>query len=349
MGKHPVPCRSYAAIHLLRHERIRAFRTGSVLVARVLDVDLRVSRRGLDRVLSPRRRRFFRRPNTPRHRTGSAADPCLRALLLVAVGSGVWYYYNAHVLNEYLTAKDRRQIQAAYERDFRKYELLPQPKVTAVEASVNIYPERRSFDGTGRFTLQNKSAEPLSQVHITDLQKSVSKVQFDRSFKLLSTAPRNLYSVYSIDPPLQPGEVMTMTFSVGHESRGFRDGNEPAEFAYNGTFFDAGYFPAIGYQRDVELNDPRRRREEHLGPLEEMAPRGDAVWGKKNLFNPNSDWITFRTIVSTSGDQVAIAPVTLCARGKRTDADITSTAWVLPIFRTSMRNLRPVCDPQGDV
>ncbi len=263
-------------------------------------VSIAYSRRGADDSLRARTRLAIAR--APR------LIPASALFLLVAVGSGVWYYYNAHVLNEYLTAKDRRQIQAAYERDFRKYELLPQPKVTAVEASVNIYPERRSFDGTGRFTLQNKSAEPLSQVHITDLQKSVSKVQFDRSFKLLSTAPRNLYSVYSIDPPLQPGEVMTMTFSVGHESRGFRDGNEPAEFAYNGTFFDAGYFPAIGYQRDVELNDPRRRREEHLGPLEEMAPRGDAVWGKKNLFNPTSDWITFRTIVSTSGDQVAIAP-----------------------------------------
>ena len=87
----------------------------------------------------------------------------------------LWYYYNAHVLNEYLTAKDRRHIQAGYERDFKKYELLPQPKVTAVDATINIYPERRSFDGTGRFTLQNKSTAPISQIHITDEQQSVSK------------------------------------------------------------------------------------------------------------------------------------------------------------------------------
>ena len=71
---------------------------------------------------------------------------------------GSWYYYNAHVLNEYLDAKDLRHIQAGYERDFKKYEYFPQPKVTAVDATINIYPERRSFRRHRRaFTLQNKS------------------------------------------------------------------------------------------------------------------------------------------------------------------------------------------------
>jgi ABC-2 type transport system permease protein len=69
--------------------------------------------------------------------------PAATVLLLIAVGSGVWYYYNAHVLNEYLTAKDRRRIQANYERDFKKYEAVPQTKIIAVDANINIYPEHR--------------------------------------------------------------------------------------------------------------------------------------------------------------------------------------------------------------
>jgi hypothetical protein len=158
--------------------------------------------------------------------------PAAALLLLAAAGSGTWYFYNAHVLNEYLTAKDRRRIQAGYERDFKKYEPLPQPKVTAVDAVINIYPERRSFDGSGRFTLQNKNTAPISQVHLTDEHESVSNVQFDRPFHLVSRAPRNLYSIYALDQPLQPGEVLTLTFSVGHTTRGFRDGNELPEFAY---------------------------------------------------------------------------------------------------------------------
>ena len=234
--------------------------------------------------------------------------PIATLFAVAAIGAGVWYFYNAHVLNEYLTADGRRKIQAGYERDYKKYELLTQPKLTAVDAVVNIYPERRSFDGTGHFTLQNKSSKSISEIHITDEQNSVSQVQFDKPFHLVSRSPRDLYSIYALAKPLLPGEVLNLTFSVSHVTRGFRDGNEPAQFAYNGTFFDSGFFPQIGYDQGFEIDDPRRRREQHLPALEEMAPRGDAVHSRINLFTPNSDWITYHTVVSTSGDQIAIAP-----------------------------------------
>jgi ABC-2 type transport system permease protein len=234
--------------------------------------------------------------------------PAGALLLLMAAGSGAWYYYNAHVLNEYLNADDLRHLQADYERDFKRYERLPQPKVTAVEARINIYPERRSFDGTGRYTLQNKGTQPISQIHITDLHEAVSNVQFDRPFHLQSRAPRDAYAIYALEQPLAPGEVVAFTFSVSHATHGFRDGNELAQFAYNGTFFDIEFFPGVGYDPNNEIDDPRRRREQHLGPLEEMPQRGDPLASRANLFTPNSDWITYHTVVSTTDDQIAIAP-----------------------------------------
>ena len=234
--------------------------------------------------------------------------PAAALLLLIAAGSGAWYYYNAHVLNEFLTAKQQRDIQAGYERQFKRYELLPQPKVTAVDTAINIYPERRSFDGTGAFTLQNKTGVPIPEIHITDTMQSVSNVQFDRPFHLVSRAPRDLYSIYHLETPLQPGEVVTMRFKVAHSTRGFRDGGEPAAFAYNGTFFDGSYFPHIGYEAGAELDDPRRRREEKLPPVPDMAQRGDPTFERINLFTSDSDWITYHAVLSTSADQIAISP-----------------------------------------
>jgi hypothetical protein len=258
------------------------------------------ARRGADDSLSSRTRLAARR--------ASGLAPAAALLVLVAAASGIWYFYNAHLLNEYLTANDRRRIQADYERDFKKYGNLAQPKITAVDATINIYPERRSFDGTGRFTLQNKTTAPIAQIHLTDEHESVSNVRFDRPFHLVRRAARDLYSIYALDQPLNPGEVLILTFSVDHATRGFRDGNEPAEFAYNGTFFDAGYFPLVGYDQNFELDDPRRRREQKLGALEEMVVRGEPVHSRINLFTTNSDWITYHTVVSTTGDQIAIAP-----------------------------------------
>ena len=136
----------------------------------------------------------------------------------------------------------------------------------------------------------------------------MSRVQFDRPFHLVSREPRNLYAIYALDRPLAPGETMTLSFSVSHESPGFRDNNEPAQFAYNGTFFDAEFFPGVGYDPQVDRHPRAVSREEHLGPLEDMAPRGDPVNSRINLFSAQADWITYHTILSTSGDQIGIAP-----------------------------------------
>ena len=237
-----------------------------------------------------------------------ALSAAMAACALLAVGAGAWYYYNAHVLNEYVTAAGRRHELADYEKQFKKFESLDQPKVTAVDAAIDIFPAQRSFSGTGRFTLQNKSDHPISEIHVTDQHESVTQVQFDRPFHLVSRAPRDLYSIYALDQPLGVGEVVTLTFAVSHISKGFRDGNELAEFAYNGSFFGESFFPIIGYDPTIEIDDPRRRREEHLGGLEDMAERGNARESRINLFTANSDWITYHTVVSTSDDQIAIAP-----------------------------------------
>jgi hypothetical protein len=235
--------------------------------------------------------------------------PLALLFTIIAVGAGGWYFYNTHILNEYLDSKARRGIQADYERQFKQYENLLLPKVTAVDATINIYPERRSFDGSVRMTLQNKSSQPISQIHLTDQRQSVTNVNFSRPFHILSSGPRKIYAIYALEQPLAPGEAVTLTCNVGHQTRGFRDGNEPPELAFNGTFFDSDYFPYVGYNAGMELDDPRRRREEHLPLLEEMAHRGDATHSLNNVFfRGESDWITYHTVVSTSSDQLAIAP-----------------------------------------
>ncbi len=263
-------------------------------------ISIALTRRGVEDGLRARARLGLER--APRL---AAIGGCFAA---IAIAAGAWFFYNTHVLNEYLNSKDRRQIAADYERRFKQYELLPQPKVTAVDTTIDIDPEHRSFSGKGTYVLQNKTAAPIPQIHVTDAHDSVSHVRFDRPFHVVSRAARDLYTIYALDTPLAPGDVLTMSFDVGHDSHGFRDGNELAQLAHNGTFFDSEFFPYIGYSRTDEIDDPRRRREEHLGLLPDMAPRGDPVSSRLNLFVPNSDWITYHTIVSTTADQIAIAP-----------------------------------------
>jgi hypothetical protein len=211
-------------------------------------------------------------------------------------------------VNEFRTAKENRHRTADYEKLYKKYERLPQPKVTAVDVAVDIFPERRSFAGAGYYLLVNHTNKPIDEVHITDSREAVEEVKFDRESRQTLSDKQHFYSIYKLDKPLEPNETMKMDFRVGYTSRGFKDGNERPEFAYNGTFFDRDYFPTIGYNQNIEIDDPVRRREEKLPPLEEMAPPGDPYYSNINLFTANSEWVTFHAVVSTSPDQIAIAP-----------------------------------------
>jgi ABC-2 type transport system permease protein len=239
--------------------------------------------------------------------------------LLVTIGSGAWFYYNAHVLNVYINAKDGRRIQAQYERENKKYMHQLQLKIIAVDSNIDIFPERRSYSGTGHYVLQNKYATPISQVHISDahpgafgainIEPALSNIHFSRPFHVVSVSSNHMYTIYQFETPVAPGETVDMTFNTAHTSRGFRDGHEIPDFAYSGTFFDNSYFPTIGYDTGVELQDPRRRREEHLGDLEVLPHRGDP-WG--SLISV--DYVKYRTTVSTSDSdsegkpQTAISP-----------------------------------------
>lgn len=263
-------------------------------------VSIALARRGTDLAWRNRRKEAITR--------GRGLSPAVIAALLLFTASGAWFYYNTHVINRFRTSREFRRERADYERAFKQYQRLAQPKITAVEANVDIYPERRSLVASGHYDLVNRYAQPISEVHIRSDRELLRDLRFDRGSRVKFQDTRLGYWIHQLNEPLAPGTTMRLDFKVGYDAKGFRDGQERNDLAYNGTFFSNAYFPAIGYERNAELDDPTRRREENLAPQEEMPTRGDPYYSNLNLFTPTSEWITYKTVVSTSPDQIAIAP-----------------------------------------
>ena len=101
------------------------------------------------------------------------------------------------------------------------------PKIIAVDTNIDIFPERRSFSGTGHYVLQNKTNAPdLADPHLRRPRRrlrlhrssavGLSNVHFDRPFHVVSTSPRGIYTIYQFETPLAPGEKLDMTFNVAH-------------------------------------------------------------------------------------------------------------------------------------
>ena len=150
---------------------------------------------------------------------------------------------------------------------------------------------------------------PMSQVHITDRWQSVSQVQFDRPFHLLSSRPTRLYSIYALDTAAGAWREIRDDVQCGHARRAdSATATSSLNSRTTARSSTPATFPTIGYNVNVELDDPRRRREEKLGALEEMAHRGDHEESLYQIFLQDSDWVTYHTVVSTTPDQIAIAP-----------------------------------------
>jgi hypothetical protein len=226
---------------------------------------------------------------------------------LAFLGAGTFIYLNTHVWNDFENAKANRKQLARYERAYKQYEKLPQPKITGVELAVDIFPERRSFTARGVFTLTNETGAPIDRIHLYDPNDALKSAAFDRPSTRTHADTDLGYYIYTLAEPLAPQATTKLTFTAAHETRGFSQ-SEHNEFAHNGTFFDRSYFPLVGYQVSGELGDDDARRDQGLGPLPDLPPPTDPAARARNLFTSDAGWVSFKATVSTSPDQIAIAP-----------------------------------------
>ena len=180
-------------VHLFRHEWLRAFRAVHRLGNLLLVGDLRIPGRHLHGLRPARGRGLAARAQPP-----GASTPA-RAIRGHGGVRTCWPSVPALGTTTTRTCSTntspRRTVVISWptmKSSSRNTRTLDQPKLTAVDTAIDIFPARRSFSGTGRFTLQNKSDHPISEMHLTDQYESVSQVQFDRPFHLVSRSPRNL-------------------------------------------------------------------------------------------------------------------------------------------------------------
>src|SRR5579863_5772931 len=82
--------------------------------------------------------------------------------VLVFAGSGSYIFYNTHVLNPYQTENGQKDLQAEYEKKYKTELDVPQPKITDVRISVDIFPEQRRALIKGRYQLVNKTGAPIA-------------------------------------------------------------------------------------------------------------------------------------------------------------------------------------------
>jgi ABC-type transport system involved in multi-copper enzyme maturation permease subunit len=238
------------------------------------------------------------------------------ALLFLAVflGSGAWIYYNTEVLNTIYSQDDRDRMSADYEKNYKKYEGIPQPRVVDVKYNIDLYPERRAATMQADTIIKNETSQPIAVLHVNYAAPDFdTQIQIDGA-KLKQDDQRLQYRIYTLDPPMQPAEQRHFRFTVKREPRGFENTVSLLQVVQNGTFFNnADISPQIGYQPQRELTNRNRRKKFGLKEKDLMPAleRNCTAHCMDNYISNDSDWVNVETVISTSQGQIAVAPGSL--------------------------------------
>lgn len=233
----------------------------------------------------------------------------LGALTLFGL-SGCYIFYNTNVLNKYQNSDDANAERADYEKTLKKYEEEPLLKIVGTEVAVDIYPTNRDFEARGTYVLKNKTNSPIQEVYV---QRSVDpEVNDEVTFKVpanISESWDNFkFYIYKLANPIAPGDSIEMEFVTKFQTKGFVESGSNTEILQNGTFFNNTYFPTFGYQSALELSRDDDREDNDLPEKERMRPRDHPIGVTENLLGGVADRIQFEITISTSPDQIAIAP-----------------------------------------
>jgi ABC-type transport system involved in multi-copper enzyme maturation permease subunit len=242
-------------------------------------------------------------------RFGTSARAWLAVSMAAFIASGIWIFYNTNVLHTYVPADLARQRQADYEKLYRQYKDLPQPKITDIKIDMDLYPHERRFEARGHYVIANRTDQPISDLHVR-MRADVTLVKADFApHDVVSDDWEHDYTIYRLKEPLAPGASMDFDFTVHYGSVGFRNTADYTDVVDNGTFINNSVFPHFGYDEGGQLQDRNDRRKYGLPPqLPRIARIDDAAARQFNLMGRDADWVNFETTVSTVPDQIAIAP-----------------------------------------
>jgi ABC-2 type transport system permease protein len=138
---------------------------------------------------------------------------------------------------------------------------------------------------------------------------TLSSVQMNgQDLTLLSEDPISKVYFYKLTKTMQPGDTALLNIQVDMHYKGFLNDGLGRLIVYNGTFFDLGIFPSFGYSGDRVVSDNERKKYGLPTASYSAPPQNDHHGLSTLLFNDDADLVTFEATISTSADQIAVAP-----------------------------------------
>ncbi len=264
--------------------------------------------RGVDRSFKERRQ-------VVRQKLRTSSGRVLAAVMILCLFLFGCFQYGIHddLIGKagYRTKAQKEAAAAAYEKKYAKYRKTPQPKITGLELTLDLFPAKRQAAYMARLELENKTGRPMDTLHLDWAQKlTVEELYCDgHSLENLETDAEFRHAIYRLKPALAPGKTMELNIKATLAYKGFHQSDFQGDLTYNGSVLGTDFLPFFGYDRSRELTENKERLRQGLDLLDSRMDGMDNHFSRANRFESvRSDSLTWNMVISTDADQTVIGP-----------------------------------------
>ena len=261
--------------------------------------------------------------------------------------TGAYAYHNIKVLNRYQTSDEAEKFSADYERKYLKYEKLPQPTITKVDARRAAVPEGAA--AAGRRPLRPQERRPTRRSATSTSARATATPSSSGSSSPARGSSRDDrefgYRIYRFDTPLAPGATASADLHLAHLAPRLprRAARRPTSSRTAPSSTISTSRRSIGMNRQGLLSDRAKRRRQGLPPELRPAKLEDLSATARNYIGCRlGDCRT--SPLTTDAGQTPIAPgSTRVGRDQRTAAAPRASS-ARRRSSTSSRSSRPTIE-----
>ncbi len=189
--------------------------------------------------------------------------------------------------------------QANYETLYRKYSNRPQPTVTNITTTVDLFPEENAYHIKGTYTLENKTNSNIDSILVNFADDfKIENATLQIADEIITV--KDQYQVLALQKALMPNQKAIFQFNISYQWKAVNGHQSFNAIVENGSFMRISrYYPHFGYVLENEIEDEAIRKKYKLGAQSALT----AFDAPKTA---NNDFLMLDMTISTSRNQTAL-------------------------------------------
>ncbi len=202
-----------------------------------------------------------------------------------------WHIYKAETAAHPVlySSTNRHHILSKYQTKWEAYGQLPQPKLVNITLDIALFPAEAQFEAKGSYQMINDTPYPIDTIFMRTGFGERTTLDWEAAISLVYEDTLMKSQLYVLHTSLKPSDTLILAFTIENTPKAPFTRN--SNVLTNGTMLKHDILPRLGYRW-----------------IKHELPLTDSLVHQVNYIHRDADKVHLHTQISTSADQVALAP-----------------------------------------